>query len=103
MTRLVEPRPHTMRRDPGPTNKTFFGFVAMPERGATPVLEPECSMLPGRLGHAERDLMVELVEESGNLHISLSGWYTDKVSLNDRQAIFLRNVLNRYLDPSRAE
>jgi hypothetical protein len=86
--------PNTMRRDPGEAGTTFFGFVDLPQRGDPPVIEPQRSALAGRRGVAERDL---LVEKGELLHISLTGWYTDKVSLNDRQARFLRDALNSML------
>lgn len=93
--RLVEPRPNTMRRDPGETNKSFFGFVDLPSRGESPLIDPEIEFYPGRLGAAERDLMVEKGEAA--IHISLSGWYTDKVSLPRHQAEQLYAALGRML------
>lgn len=86
--------PNTMRRDPGDAGTTFFGFVDMPARGAPALVEPELSILTGRPGHAERDLMIE---RGDDLHISLTGWYTDKISLNDRQAKHLRDILTLWL------
>ncbi len=93
--RLAARIPKTMVRDPGPTSKSFFGFVdRIPARGEPPLIEPEIEYYPGRRGEAARDLMIERGE---HIHISLSGWYTDKVSLTHEQAAHVRDALNRML------
>jgi hypothetical protein len=88
--------PGTMRRDPGDAGTTFFGFVDLPTRGSPPLIEPEIEFHPGRRGEAARDLMIERGER---IHISLSGWYTDKVSLSYEQAEKVRDALTRMLSP----
>jgi hypothetical protein len=89
--------PGTMRRDPGDAGTTFFGFVDLPARGEAPLIEPEIEFHPGRRGAAERDLMIERGER---IHISLSGWFTDKVSLTHEQAATVRDALTRMLPAS---
>lgn len=92
--RLAGKLPGTMRRDPGEAGATFFGFVDLPARGEAPLIDPEIEFHPGRRGAAERDLMIEKGER---VHISLTGWYTDKVSLTPAQAAVVRDALNRML------
>jgi hypothetical protein len=51
--------------------------------------------LPGRPGHAERDLGIQRVD--GDITIHTEGWYPTTLTLNDRQARFLRDTLNQWL------
>lgn len=91
--RLAGKLPNTMRRDPGDTHKTFFGFVDLPARGEPPLVAPEIAYYPGQRGKAERALMIEKGERC---HISLiGGWITDKLSFDHDQAIRVRDALNR--------
>jgi hypothetical protein len=92
--RLASKLPNTMRRDPGATGSVSFGFVDLPERGQPPLIRPEIEFHPGRRGAAERDLMIEKGE---SIHISLTGWFTDKVSLTHAQAAVVRDALIRML------
>lgn len=82
------------RRDPGPTNQVQF-FFARGIRPSNPIVSSSYAVLPIRLGHTEREMTLTRTGE--DIDVALSGWYRDVVSLNDRQARFLRDRLNEWL------
>lgn len=85
-------RDRSARWDPGPSHK-MRSYPSAPQPQPPVPAEPKRAELPGRPGAAERNL---LIEQSAFLHVSLLGWYTDTVSLNERQARFLRDTLNQW-------
>ena len=89
-----------VRRDPGPNNVAFFGFG----RGEKPDTdEPEThliSFLKTRPGCTERDMHVESTAAGVTpmrFQISLNGWYTDRLLLNERQVRHLHQILDAHL------
>lgn len=86
-------RDRSMRWDTG--TSTVFRFTAPVERGGEPVTNPDTAILPGRRGYAERDLTVMRPEDT-HILVALNGWYTDTLTLNERQARFLRDTLARW-------
>jgi hypothetical protein len=91
--RLAGKLPGTMRRDPGQSGSVSFGFVdvpPVPDRPAT-TYTPR-AVLHGRLGATERDLHLE-TSDTG-IRLRLTGWFTDTLTLDRRQARWLRAALS---------
>jgi hypothetical protein len=86
-------RDKSARWDPGPTNRSR-SYPAVEQPAEVVPVALRRAELPGRRGAAERHL---LIEGRDVLNISLIGWYTDKVSLDERQARFLRDTLNAWV------
>jgi hypothetical protein len=85
--------PGTMRRDPGQSGSVSFGFVDLPPPGRpTQRTYTPLAVLHGRLGAAERDLHLE-TSDTG-IRLRLTGWYTDTITLDKRQAMFLLDALS---------
>jgi hypothetical protein len=90
--RLAGKLPGTMRRDPGDSGSVSFGFVDVPPRDdAKPTYTP-LAVLHGRLGATERDLHLE-TSDTG-IRLRLTGWFTDTLTLDRRQARWLRAALS---------
>lgn len=86
-----------MKTDPGSTNRQ--SFYPYPQRGSramkTRTETGAIHALPGRIGAAEGDLTITTTETDTT--ITLSGWFTNTLTLNDRQAAFLFRTLSQFI------
>jgi hypothetical protein len=69
-------------------------YPSRPPIAQPPPAETTRADLPGRPGAAERAMTLE---KNHLYHISLNGWFTEKLSLDERQARFLRDTLELWL------
>ena len=106
MTRAGRTTPHrgrdrTMREDPGATNK----YTVYPGRSSDPAAptQRELSVFadqPIRPGCAERQFQIAATAAGATpfrLHLSLAGWFTDRIELDERAARYLLDFLTMHL------
>jgi hypothetical protein len=89
------------RLDPAVHGVTFYPTAPVPQTDE--ILTEHYALLPNRIGAAERDLelSVERKHRRREVRIALHGWvgYSDIVTLDERQTLFLRDTLNEWFPP----
>jgi hypothetical protein len=89
-------RDKSARWDPGPTNRSR-SYPAIPQPETPAPAEPHRVELRGRRGAAERTMIVTSTPAGASpmtVEVALVGWYADRVTLDERQARRLLEVLH---------